>query len=195
MPKQYTFPTLYDEVLQLSITNLKEWGYLEPQQQKRGVLTWSRNGNKIGSISIVINMNTDVPYIRLDYKYGDEPRNYKIRLISLPSNLRKGKIWYFLCPQTKKCCRKLYLVGGYFLHRNAFNGCMYETQTYSKKWRNIERVYGAYFDQDKYFSEINSKHFKKYYNGKPTKRYLKLLSKIKQIENVDHREIELLMIN
>lgn len=89
----------------------------------------------------------------------------------------------------------MYLIGGYFLHREAFHGCMYETQTYTKKWRNIERIYGAYFDQDKYFSEINSKHFKKYYNGKPTKRYLKLLSKIKQVENVDYREIELMMIN
>lgn len=195
MPKPYTFPTLYDEVLQLSITKLKEWQYLNPEQIKRSVLTWSSRGETTARISILTNTHNEKPYIELDYKYGGEPRNYKVRLVTVPSNLGKGKIWYFLCPQTKKCCRKLYSIGGYFLHREAFNGCMYETQTYSKKWRNIERVYGSYFDRDKYFSEINSKHFKKYYNGKPTKRYLKLLSKIRQTENVDYREIELLMIS
>jgi len=38
----------------------------------------------------------------------------------------KGVIWHFLCPATRKRCRKLYLVDTYFLHREAFNGCFYE---------------------------------------------------------------------
>ena len=59
----------------------------------------------------------------------------------------------------------------------------------------MERVYGAFFDNDKIYKELYGKHFKKFYNGKPTKRYLKLLSKIKQAENIDYREIELLMIS
>lgn len=72
---------------------------------------------------------------------------------------------------------------------------MYESQTYSKKWRQIERVYGAYFDSDKYYSELHSKHFKTHYNGKPTKRYLKLMQKINEGDKIDYREIELLMIS
>ena len=63
----------------------------------------------------------------------DEPRNYKVYLTSTPSNLNRGEIWYFICPQTKKRCRKLYSIGGYFLHREAFNGCMYKIQIESKK--------------------------------------------------------------
>ena len=125
MPKFPTFPTLYNEVLQISITKLKEWQYLNLEQIKSGTITWSRNGSKTGSISIRVNTFSEQPFIELDYKYRDEPRNYKIQLVSVPSNLSKGLIWYFLCPQTNKRCRKLYSIGGYFLHREAFQDCMF----------------------------------------------------------------------
>ena len=115
MPKFPTYPTLYDEVLQINISKLKEWNYLNPEQLKSGTLTWSSNGEKTASISITVNTN-DRPYIELDYKSNDEPRKYKVSLVSIPSNLGKGKIWYFLCPQTLKRCRKLYSISGYFLH-------------------------------------------------------------------------------
>ncbi len=145
MPKPYTFPTLYNEALQISITKLKEWEYLDPKQIKSGTLNWSRNGNSTGSISIKVSTHNEQPYIELDYNYRDEPRNYKVRLVSMPSNLGKGLIWYFLCPHTNKRCRKLYSIGGYFFHREAFNGCMYECQTQSKYSRQLSRLYEPYF--------------------------------------------------
>ncbi|MEH6405997.1 MAG: hypothetical protein V7767_01830 [Leeuwenhoekiella sp.] len=75
--------------------------------------------------------------MELDYNYKKEPRNYKVNLVSIPSNIGNGKIWYFLCPETNKRCRNLYSIGGYFLHRKAFKGAMYESQKQSKKWRAI----------------------------------------------------------
>lgn len=194
MPKFPTFPTLYNEVLQISITKLKEWEYLHPEQIKSSILTWSRNGNQTGSISVIINTLSEQPYIELDYKYRDEPRNYKIRLVSMSSNLGAGLIWYFLCPQTNKRCRKLYSIGGYFLHREAFTGCMYESQTHSKKWRQIEYKYGAFFDREKINKQINKKNFKKYYQGKLTKRYLRLMEQIQKAESIQYYEIERLYI-
>ena len=140
MAKPCTFPTLYDEVLQIHISKLKECGYIDPEQIKSGTLNWSRNGNPTGSISIQANTYSEKPYIELDYKYKDEPRNYKVYLTSTPSNLNRGEIWYFICPQTKKRCRKLYSIGGYFLHREAFPGCLYEIQTQSKKYRNLKKT-------------------------------------------------------
>jgi hypothetical protein len=128
MPKPHTFPTLYNDVLQISITKLKEWEYLNPEQLKSGTITWSRNDNKRGSISITVNTKSEKPHIELDYKSNDEPQNYKVQLVSIPSNLGKGVVWYFLCPETNKRCRKLYSIEGYFLHREAFKGCMYESQ-------------------------------------------------------------------
>ena len=190
MPKPYTFPTLYNEVLQIHISKLKEWGYLAPGKIKRGTIDWSRNGNPTGSISISVNTQSEQRYIELDYKYRDEPRNYKVFLTSTPSNLNRGEIWYFLCPQTNKRCRKLYSIGGYFLHREAFNGCMYETQTQSKKYRQLDKTLGVYFKSDNLYSELYKKHFKKSYAGKPTKKYLRIMERIQKAESITYLEIE-----
>jgi hypothetical protein len=38
MAKPCTFPTLYDEALQIHISKLKGWGYLDPEQIKSGTL-------------------------------------------------------------------------------------------------------------------------------------------------------------
>lgn len=195
MPKPHTFPTLYNEALQIHISKLKVWGYLKPEQIKSGKLNWSRDGNPTGSISIQVNTHSEQPYIELDYKYRDEPRNYKVYLTSTPSNLNKGKIWYFICPHTKKRCRVLYSIGGLFLHREAFKGCMYETQTQSKKYRQLDKTIGAYFRAEALYSELNKKHFKKTYAGKPTKRHLRLLAQIQKAENIPYHEIERAMLS
>lgn len=195
MPKPYTFPTLYNEVLQIHISKLKEWGYLAPGKIKRGTIDWSRNGNPTGSISIRVNTQSEQPYIELDYKYRDEPRNYKVYLTSTPSNLNRGEIWYFLCPQTNKRCRKLYSIGGYFLHREAFNGCMYESQTQSKKYRQLDKTLGVYFKSDNLYSELYKKHFKKSYAGKPTKKYLRIMERIQKAESIPYHEIERAMLS
>lgn len=194
MPKPYTFPTLYNDVLQLNISKLKELGFLVPGLIKSGKIHWSSNGNPTGSISIQVNAQSDKPYIELDYKYKGEPRNYKVYLTSTPSNLNRGEIWYFLCPQTNKRCRKLYSINSYFLHREAFNGCMYETQIQSKKNRQFDKKLGAYFKIDNLYSELNKKHFKKYYSGKPTKKYLIVMEKIMKAERISLKEIEQAMV-
>lgn len=194
MPKPHTFPILYDKALQIHISKLKGWGYLDPKQIKSGTLNWSRNGNPTGSISILVNTHSEQPYIELDYKFRDEPRNYKVYLTTTPSNLNKGEIWYFICPQTKKRCRKLYSISGYFLHRSAFQGCMYEKQTQSKKSRLLDKTLGAYFNTDQYYEQLYKKHFKKQYAGKPTKKYLKLTRLIQRAENISLSELERLFI-
>lgn len=190
MPKPHTFPTLYNDALQLRISRLKEWGYLEKGQTMSGTITWSTNGNPTGSISIKTNTLGEQPYVELDYNFRDEHRNYKVYLTSTPSNLNRGEIWYFNCPQTNKRCRKLYSIGGYFFHREAFNGCMYESQTQSKKYREMERTFGAYFKSDKLYEELYSKNFKKTYAGKPTKRYLRIMEQIQQAESIPYHEFE-----
>ena len=182
MPKPATYPTLFNEALQLNISKLKDWGYLE--YNKRGVIDWSSDGRPTGRISIRSRITDEEKNVELDYNYGDEPRKYKIFLTCVMSNLGKGEIWYFVCPQTGKRCRKLYSIGGYFLHRSAFRGCMYDSQTKSKKWREMERVYGVYFELDRLYEQLYSKHFKRHYNGKPTRRYLTLLKKIEDAEAV-----------
>ena len=190
MPKPHTFPTLYDDLKKVSISFLTKHGYLKPNQWRSGTITWSRNGNVIGSISIRVNTQSQSPYIELDYKYNETPINYRVQLVSAPSNLGKGVVWYFLCPHTGKRCRKLYLGETYFFHRSAFRGCMYEKQTHSKKYRGLDKTLGVYFQKEQLFEELNKKNLKKYYAGKPTKRYWKLTCQLKQAQRISVNEIE-----
>lgn len=194
MPKPSTFPTILDELKDISIAFLSKHGYLIPGNIKQGIVTWSRNGMKTGSISIMVKMD-DRPRLVLDYKCDDKPITNTVWLTSIPSNLGKGKVWYFQCTHTGKRCRKLHLINGHFMHRSALVFAMYDSQTKSKKWRQMERSYGCYFDSDNCYREIYSKHFKKYYNGRPTKRYKVLMAVIRKAERIPIENIERLFIS
>lgn len=191
MAKISTFPYLFHELLQINISKLKEWGYLKPNQSVSTVLKWSRNGTKTAEISVYVHTFESNPYIELKYSSNGEPREYKVKLYWKESNLNQGKVWFFICPKTFKYCRKLYLIQGYFLSRAAFKDfdCMYEKQTYSKYKRSLDKTFGAYFGSEKAYEQIYTKHFKKYYAGKPTKKYLKLLKQIKQAESVSMEQV------
>ena len=58
----------------------------------------------------------------------------------------------------------------------------------------VERFFGSYFDKEKIFEELYGKHFKKFYKGKPTKRYVKLMQQLKKIDNVNPEDIEMLLL-
>lgn len=178
MARFSNYPTLYDECNTVSISFLKQHQYLTPGTYKSGCINWSINGKSRGSISIAVNTFADQPYLELNYKIHDKPINYKVNLITVTSNIGKGVVWFFICPVTGKRCRKLYLVGTYFLHREAFTGCMYDKQKQSKKWRNFDALFGSLFTVDDAYEKIDSKYFKTHYAGKPTKRYQRLMKKI-----------------
>ncbi len=174
---------------------MNKHGYLKPNQWKNGNLTWSRNETKIASISIRVDSDPDYSYLELSYRNNDIPIKYRVQLITVPSNLGKGVIWYFVCPHTGKRCRKLYLGETYFYHRTAFRGCMYEKQTHSKKWRQLNKTFGKYFEFDELYERLYSKHFKKYYSGKPTKIFLKLIQQIQKSKSISELEIERFLLN
>lgn len=178
-----TFPTLYDKVLQIHLSGLKQMGYLDLNTSRNGTLIWGNQHERAASISILSNMKIVAPYIELNYQYEGENICYKVELVSIPSNLGKGKVWYFLCPVTKKRCRILYLIQGYFLHREAFGGCMYSKQTSSKIWRQIEKEIYSFFMIEKLYHELDRKYFKTHYAGKPTKRYLKIIKRVDKTQN------------
>lgn len=194
MPKPHTVPTLYDEVKTVSISFLSKHGYLKPNQWKAGSVNWSRNGENLGSISIRVCTYSEKPYIEFDYQCNQQPIKYKAQLVSAPSNLGRGVVWYFICPHTGKRCRKLYLADTYFYHRSAFRGCMYEKQTQSKKSRYLFKVLDPYFKSDNLYSELYKKHFKKTYAGKPTKKYLRIMEQIQKAESIPYHEIEIALL-
>lgn len=126
MARHSSIPTLLDECKTITISFLKKYGYLKPNNAQSGVITWSRNGVTTGTINIRVNTTDDIILV-LDYKCNGKPGNYSIHFVSVPLNLGKGNVSYFLCPTTGKRCRKLYLGDTYFLHRDAFKGCFYDS--------------------------------------------------------------------
>jgi hypothetical protein len=195
MPKDYTFPTLFDEIKSISIKDLKLLGYLENNRITSGNVNWKMRGESTGRISVKATMSNDNNFIDFSYTCNNEKYNYRVYLVYLKSNLNKGKIWYFECRFTGMRCRKLHLIKGKFQHRTALKKGMYSKQTQSKKWRSLGKIYGSYFDSENYYSELYSKHFKKFYKGKPTKRYLKLMQKINEVEKVTTSDIEKLLLS
>ena len=195
MPKPITLPYIIDEEKSISIINLKKWQYLIPNTYKTGVVSWNRNGVKTSSLSIAIKMKEDGGVLTLDYKCNEKKYNYNIQIISKISNLGKGYVFYFVCPYTYKVCRNLHLYDGYFVHRTAIRNAMYSTQIESKKYRQIGRIYGSYFKRDKYFETLYSKNFKCSYNGKPTKKYLQLMKKIRESDRFSANDIERLLMS
>lgn len=194
MPRYATSPYLFDEEKCISISKFRQWGYLKQYSQRNSTITWSRNDIETASIGVKVIMNDFENSLTVNYKCNGTSYNYKIQLVSILSNLGKGYVWYFHCPFTHKRCRKLHLINERFMHRSALPSGMYSTQTQSKKWRFMDKALGSYFDSDKYYQELYSKHFKRYYNGKPTKRYLKLMKHLKRAEHLSVSDIENLFL-
>jgi hypothetical protein len=192
MPRPANYNKTVDDCLTISITKLKEWKYFK-KGCKSGLVSWSRNGETHSKINIEVTFLEFEKYIILNYKADGEPKNYKVKIIEVPSNLGKGYLYYFKCPITHKLCRKLYLDSGMFLHRTAFN-MIYEKQTESKKWRSLTAVFDKAIIPDAVYSERYKKYFKTHYNGKPTKRYLKLENRIKIADSFGSGTLESLMI-
>jgi hypothetical protein len=178
MPNPPSCPVLIDQCKNVSISFLKQHGYLNKNKVKSGVITWSNQYEKTGSISIFTDIDNEDGYLELDYKSSQKSINYKVRLVTIQSNLGKGVIWYFICSRTGKRCKKLHLIDGYFYHRSAFSGCMYDKQTESKKNRFSGKLFDKWQAAYNASKEIRRKHFKKQYNGKPTRLYLKYLQQI-----------------
>lgn len=193
MGRYANYPLTVEDCLTVSISKLKEWKYLT-FGFKTGSIQWSRNGENFASIRVEVKISESDSYIYFDYSSKGEPRNYKVKIIRKNSNLGKGIIYYFLCPQTKKLCRKLYLNGGYFLHRSAFKNLMYAKQIESKKYRALTSTFEKAFIPDEVHEIMYKKYFKTHYNGKPTKKYQKILDRIKLSERYPVGTLEKLLM-
>lgn len=190
MPKQPTFPTLFDNALQLDIKTLKKFDYLKAGQIKAGVLTWSRSGQTTGQISIQVNTTFEPHELTLNYSFRNEPREYTICIVSRPANIGKGEVWFFVCPQTGLLCRKLYSIEGYFYHRKAFASAMYDSQTLSRKVRHFQQAFGVLIRKHDIYQQIGQKHLKKHYRGKATKKYAKLCAQLEKAKRADINAFE-----
>jgi len=196
MGRYGNFPTTVEDCLTFRLKSLTENNntYLTSYGTRKGVTSWSTNGVVNSTINIEVTYTEYEAYIIFDYRCNGEPKRYKVNLVSRVSNLGKGVIWFFVCPSTGKLCRKLILSSGYFLHRTAFKSMMYSKQIESKKYRNLGKVFEACFITDEVYKELNKKYFKIHYNGRLTKRYLRLKNKIDVANSYPPNMEELLLM-
>lgn len=173
MPRPSSIPMLYDSCKVLEIGFLKKHRYLQTNASLSGTVTWSKHGQVTSSISICVEMGKLEGILTLSYSSRDINYNYTVEIIAKESNLGKGHVYYFFCPFTFKCCRRLYLINGKFGHREAGNG-LYDSQTQSQNTRALLKLYDIHQKEEKVYSQLYKKYFKPTYNGQPTKKMVKL---------------------
>ena len=149
-----------------------------PNQLSEGVIRFTSFNYETLEVSIKVCTDIENPFIKLKYSISGTELNYRVYFEFVPSNLGTGNIWYFSCPRSNTRCRKLYLINGYFQHRTAYDKGYYQTQTLGTKDKYLIRQFDKLQKSNKAKRQLHSKYFKRYYKGKPTKQYLKLLKQI-----------------
>ena len=158
------------EVTRLELSYLLRQGYLKKNGIMFGRLGWT-NGS---SIQISSSIDDDEKYIRVSYSFregGDgEPiqKDYKIYLTSVPSNLGRGEVLYFVCPSSGRRARVLYMCYGskIFKCRKAYSHRIYyQSQQSSKLNFHNDR----YWKLDKELQKCRDRIRKATYQGNPTK--------------------------
>ncbi len=159
-----------------------------------GRLNWSMNGNSTGNINYGMDTSEE-PYIRFDYrtKHSWEPEenyvsyDYKVNLERLECNFG-GYRWYFRCLKCNSRVGILYSSFPYFVCRKCAN-LSYDSCNENKRFRGYP--YKLITDECK-AEKIYEGLKRRYYKGKPTKKYkkyLRLWGYISEAEKVEMRNV------
>lgn len=180
MPYPYQGNPLFDTALQISITQLKKGGLMKEGEITKGVIEWKRDGEIYASINVIVSMK-EFPYkVVLAYERNGHKVTSFFDLYRMESNLGKGHYYFFICPVTGQRARKLYLIGNYFLHREAYSGCMYAIQTRSRSDLMGHRYNVALQAEQR----MEERYYRPTYAGKPTRTAKRIQKKSDWIECV-----------
>ena len=160
------------EATKLDLHYLLKNKYIQKGKKVTFNLSWA-NGSNMSCESFY---STNDIYVRLCYTITDNytkektSHDYKIYISKVKSNLGKGEVLLFVCPESARYCRTLFMCYGSqrFKHRLAYsNRIYYNTQTSSKLHLNTDR----YFAIDKKINKLSNKRDAINYKGKTTKRH------------------------
>jgi hypothetical protein len=62
---------------------------------------------------------------------------------------------------------------------------MYESQTVGKNHRAMCKLFTMYHKSDQLHEEMRKKYFKRFYAGKPTKRYLRIMNAMNESDRLE----------
>jgi len=188
MGRNSTGAVITSECLRIDIGNLLKYGLIEKGCKRGGYLTWSesRYGSEVGSVFVLSDFTGEEKFIRL-IKYPLTKKNFfdqKVFIDAVPSNLGKGEVLYFLCPETRERCRILYNAYGCekWKSRQAFKYPIYYPLQQCSK---ADRANTKYWKLDGLLQKLSEKRIADTYNGQTTKRAIATEKKYKELKRVD----------
>ncbi len=178
----YSSKTEADYVKKIETSFLKKHEYFR-YWWRSGTVTWTTHFGKESSVGIEVSLNNDTfKYLRIHYTQTSNDTgekkdfDYKIPLTTTPCRFGGVRYWY-ICPMSRSgvyCGRRvgvLYKVGDFFACRHC-NDLTYESRKVSGRQKAFGRII-SFPEIDKARENVK----REYYNGKPTKKYLRYLEK------------------
>jgi len=179
---------------------MKRNKYIVRNTETWGVISWT-GGEQI---NFQCKMGKREKYLRLMYSVTDRQGkgtdyNYKIEIDEVQSNLGKGTILYFLCPESWK--RSRILISAYgepkFINREYYETkhglrIYYGCQKTSKTDYHNTRYFDLKRKVDKLDAELNEKHRNSHYKRGLTKEQIQLAKWKSQMEYHDVKRLQIL---
>lgn len=195
MAKIPTFPDLIEDQFFINMAQFKEYGVLIPYTKSSGIYNHVENGALRGSLDFFLSIGMN-SYSTFSGLFRGKPFEKTIEIKVCESNLSKKiptkepkAIYFFICPVTRKRCRKLYVIGGKFGSAKAFDSLYYRQQTYSKNQVCYEALFGAIEKLKKLQEEKYSFAYRWHYNGKHTRIYKR---KEKEMMRLDDQIVQMM---
>lgn len=126
-------------------------------------------------VSITIESGKGNDHADLFFSINGKELKQRIDLIAKKSSLNKGNIFYLKCPITGKQRRKLFLYNSRFVSKLSIPSSYYLSEIQSKKERRTSKDMKSMIRLQNTAIQGKKKHFKRYYDGNLTKRYMKIL--------------------
>lgn len=179
MGRQSTGAITTREITRIELSYLLRQGFIKKGQVISGILSWN-NGSKIGIESFY---NNEERCLKLSYCFTSnetgerEDFEYSIQLTTIPSNLGRGEIVYFLCPITGRRARILYKCYGskIWKSKGAYRHRIYYASQQCSKY-DLHNI--RYWALEKEIERCIGRSKKKHYQGNETR----LRNRIKLLE-------------
>lgn len=158
-----------------------------------GSVIWTIGDEVASIIDYRLVINSFPPMLFLDYTCAGLEVSQEIELVAIPSNLKNGYYWNFICPISGRRCKKLHFIRGLFQHRTALPGVFYRQQVRGKC--PLVRYMDEHDAIVAILKATEQPYFRENYAGKPTRRCLRMLRKAKKlIPRLKQAEKELLLM-
>jgi len=173
------------EIPKISLSVLLRNGFIQSGAIVKSTYSWN-DGNEIG---IECHYTHKSQFIRLFYTVTGQHKkryDYQISLIFVPSNLGRGQVPYFICPEIGKRCRILYRAYGSrtWKSREAYSKTIFYGSQICSQYDKVNERYWRLEKQIQ--SLIREKRNQLLYKGKPTRRYKRLQRLIEKQERADY---------